>query len=101
YELIASNPPYIREDDPHLSRGDLRFEPSSALASGCDGLDAIRVIAREAPAQLSPRGWLLVEHGWDQGEAVRALFEDAGLQEVETVRDLEERDRVTLGRHGG
>lgn len=101
YELIASNPPYIREDDPHLARGDLRFEPSSALASGCDGLDAIRVIAREAPAHLSPRGWLLVEHGWDQGEAVRALFEDAGLHEVETVRDLEERDRVTLGRHGG
>jgi len=101
YELIASNPPYIRDDDPHLGRGDLRFEPSSALASGCDGLDAIRVIAREAPAHLSPRGWLLVEHGWDQGEAVRALFEDAGLHEVETVRDLEARDRVTLGRNGG
>src|SRR5690554_5453086 len=101
YELIASNPPYIRDDDPRLARGDLRFEPSSALASGRDGLDAIRVIARQAPAHLSSRGWLLVEHGWDQGEAVRALFVGAGLREVETVRDLEGRDRVTLGRHGG
>lgn len=98
FDLIASNPPYIAEDDPHLRQGDLRFEPRSALASGPDGLDAIRRIVRDAPAFLAPGGWLLVEHGYDQGPAVRALMHDAGLQSVATERDLEQRDRVTLGR---
>lgn len=98
FDLIASNPPYIAADDPHLERGDLPFEPGSALASGADGLDAIRTIARDAPRRLKPGGWLLLEHGWDQGAAVRALLETAGFVEVATERDLEGRDRVTLGR---
>ncbi|MGO1071328.1 peptide chain release factor N(5)-glutamine methyltransferase [Lysobacter sp. CA199] len=98
FELIASNPPYIESDDPHLRQGDLRYEPANALASGADGLDAIRTIAREAPAHLLPGGWLLVEHGWEQGAAVRALLQAAGLIEVTTERDWEGRDRVSLGR---
>lgn len=100
FDLVASNPPYIAATDPHLGQGDLRFEPATALASGADGLDDIRVIAAAAPAHLREGGWLLLEHGWDQGEAVRALLAAAGLVEVETARDLEDRDRVTLGRRG-
>ena len=99
FDLVASNPPYIALGDPHVDEGDLRFEPPAALSSGADGLDAIRAIAQGAPAHLSPGGWLLVEHGWEQGPAVRALFEAAGLVEVATHVDLEQRDRVTLGRY--
>ena len=88
----------VGEGDPHLGQGDLRFEPASALSSGADGLDAIRSIVRDAPRHLVPGGWLLLEHGWDQGEAVRALLAAADFIEVETARDLEARDRVTLGR---
>jgi release factor glutamine methyltransferase len=98
YDLIASNPPYIADDDAHLGRGDLRFEPRTALASGRDGLDAIRELAAGACAHLRAAGWLLLEHGHEQGAAVRELLEAAGLQEVHTRRDLEQRDRVTLGR---
>lgn len=96
FALILSNPPYLADDDPHLAQGDLRFEPRSALASG-DGLADIRRIVREAPPHLVAGGWLLVEHGWEQGEQVRRLFADAGFSSVETVRDLEQRERVTLG----
>ena len=74
FDLIASNPPYVALGDPHLDEGDLRFEPASALSSGADGLDALRAITRRAPAHLGDDGWLLVEHGWDQGAAVRGLF---------------------------
>ncbi|ALN87314.1 protein-(glutamine-N5) methyltransferase, release factor-specific [Lysobacter capsici] len=98
FDLIASNPPYIESDDPHLRQGDLRYEPASALASGEDGLDAIRTIAHEAPSHLRPGGWLLIEHGWTQGEAVRALLQSAGLIEVATEQDWEGRDRVSLAR---
>ena len=98
FDLIASNPPYIEQDDPHLAQGDLRFEPPAALASGADGLDAIRVIVRDAGRHLHAGGWLLLEHGWNQGPAVRVLLEDAGFSEVATERDLEGRDRVSLGR---
>lgn len=98
FDVVAGNPPYIAEGDPHLLQGDLRFEPRGALASGADGLDAIRVIARDALAHLVPGGWLLVEHGFEQGPAVRALFTSAGLRAVATERDLERRERVTLGR---
>ena len=98
FDLIASNPPYIAEGDPHLARGDLRFEPAMALSCGADGLDAIRVIVRDAPACLRPGGWLLLEHGWEQGDAVRALLAAAGFVDVATERDLEQRDRVSLGR---
>ncbi|HDS1137410.1 TPA: peptide chain release factor N(5)-glutamine methyltransferase [Stenotrophomonas maltophilia] len=98
FDLIASNPPYIASDDPHLEQGDLRFEPATALASGVDGLDDIRRIVDGGQAHLRPGGWLLIEHGWDQGAAIRALFETAGFAEVQTVQDLEQRDRITLGR---
>ena len=98
FDLIASNPPYIADGDPHLGEGDLRFEPPSALSSGRDGLDAIRCIVRDAPLHLRPGGWLLLEHGWAQGAAVRALLAEAGFSEVETAQDLESRDRTSLGR---
>jgi release factor glutamine methyltransferase len=98
FDLIASNPPYIADGDAHLGQGDLRFEPRGALASGPDGLDDLRQIAAGARDHLRSGGWLLVEHGWDQGEAVRALFATAGLVDVATAPDLEHRDRVTLGR---
>ena len=98
FDLIASNPPYIAEGDPHLEQGDLRFEPAAALSSCADGLDAIREIVSEAGAHLVAGGWLLLEHGLEQGAAIRELFEAAGFVDVATERDLESRDRVTLGR---
>jgi len=100
FDLIASNPPYIALGDPHLEQGDLRFEPPLALASGPDGLDAMRIIVAGAPAHLSPGGWLLLEHGWEQGAAVRALLGAAGFSQVASVRDLEARERVSLGCRG-
>lgn len=101
FQLIASNPPYIADGDAHLGEGDLRHEPPQALASGADGLDAIRTIISGAPAHLAEGGWLLLEHGFDQGPAVRELMLAAGFREVDTVRDLEGRDRVGLGRRPG
>ena len=97
FELIVSNPPYIAQNDVHLQRGDLRFEPRTALASGADGLDAIRAIVRDAPDHLSAGGWLLLEHGFDQGAAVRASLQQSGFVEVFTERDLEGRERVSGG----
>jgi len=97
FDLMASNPPYIASNDPHLQQGDLRHEPATALASGIDGLDDIRLIVAGAGAHLLPGGWLLIEPGWDQGAAIRALFEHAGFEQVHTERDLEQRDRVTRG----
>lgn len=98
FGLIASNPPYIADGDPHLAEGDLRFEPPSALSSGPDGLAAIRSLINGAPAHLDAGGWLLLEHGWDQGEALRALLDAQGFVEIGTERDLEGRERVTVGR---
>lgn len=98
FDVIVSNPPYIAAGDPHLAVGDLRFEPAAALASGVDGLDAIRSIAAGAPARLKPGAWLLLEHGFDQGDAVRGLLRAVGLTGVFTERDLEGRDRVSGGR---
>ena len=98
FALVVANPPYIAESDPHLERGDLRHEPRQALASGPDGLDAIRHIVGAASGYLEPGGWLLVEHGFDQGAAVHALLAGAGFDAVETACDLEGRDRVGLGR---
>ena len=100
FDLIVSNPPYIEAGDPHLGEGDLRFEPVTALASGDDGLDDLRVIIGEAPSHLVEDGWLLVEHGWMQGAAVRGFFEAARFIDIDTARDLEGRERVTLGRRG-
>ena len=98
YRLIVANPPYLAEDDPHLSTGDLRHEPRLALVSGQDGLDAIRRIVAQAPGHLSPGGWLLLEHGMSQGEAARELLRAAGFEQVSTATDIEGRERVSLGR---
>lgn len=98
FDLIVSNPPYIDADDPHLQEGDLRFEPRSALVADEHGLADLRWIIDGAPAHLSPGGWLLLEHGWQQGEAVRDLLCQAGAQEVATVTDLGGQPRVSLGR---
>jgi len=96
--MIVSNPPYLGEDDPHLQQGDLRFEPQSALVSGADGLDAIRQIVSQALQYLGPGGWLLLEHGQSQGAAVRDVLLKAGWIDVHSERDLESRERVSLGR---
>jgi release factor glutamine methyltransferase len=98
FDVIVSNPPYIAEGDPHLDAGDLPREPRSALASGVDGLDAIRRIVACAPAQLDPGGWLLLEHGWEQASHVRALLVGAGFVAVESARDDAGHERVSLGR---
>ena len=97
YDLIVSNPPYIAADDPHLKRGDLRFEPRAALVAGQDGLAAIRQLVPGAARQLKPGGWLLLEHGWRQGQAVRALFKAARFGRVGTLRDHNRQERVTCG----
>ena len=98
FDVIVSNPPYIEDGDTHLDHGDLRYEPRTALVSGLDGLDDIRQIIVQAPGYLLPGGWLLLEHGWQQGAAVRGLLEGAGFCEIMTELDLEGRDRVSLGR---
>ncbi|MCX7128031.1 peptide chain release factor N(5)-glutamine methyltransferase [Aeromonas sp.] len=98
FAVIVSNPPYIDGADPHLERGDVRFEPRSALVADEAGLADIRHIVAHAPAYLLTDGWLLLEHGWDQGAAVRQLLGDSGYREVATVRDYGDNDRVTLGR---
>jgi len=97
YHLIVSNPPYIAAGDPHLSRGDLRFEPATALAAGADGLDDIRLLVAGAPQHLEAGGWLLLEHGWDQGAAVRALLLQQGFREVATRRDAAGHERISGG----
>lgn len=86
YDLIVSNPPYVAADDPHLPA--LRHEPREALAAGPDGLDDLRRIVAHAPAHLVPGGWLLLEHGWHQAEAVRGLLAAAGFGEVGSRADL-------------
>lgn len=98
FEMIVSNPPYIDGADPHLAEGDVRFEPRSALVADEQGLADIRLIVAGAPAHLCPGGWLLLEHGWQQGEAVRQLLRQCGYSQVETVRDYGDNERVTLGR---
>lgn len=97
FDLIVSNPPYIAAADLHLAQGDLRFEPTTALASGADGLDDIRRIVAEAPLHLSRGGCLLLEHGYDQAERVRALLVNAGFSEVYSAHDLGKIERVSGG----
>jgi len=97
FDLIASNPPYIGAVDPHLQEGDLRFEPVSALSPGVDGHAALRAIIGGAREHLAPGGWLAVEHGYDQSDAVQALFRDAGFADVVTLRDLAGIPRVVAG----
>lgn len=97
FDLIVSNPPYIAKDDPHLSHGDVRFEPKTALVSGVDGLDDIKVIVSQSSMYLNTNGWLVLEHGYDQGKAVRDLMLFAGFNEVTTKQDYNNLDRITLG----
>lgn len=98
FDLIISNPPYIADADPHLSAGDVRFEPDSALVAGSDGLDDLRTIIEQAPSYLNSGGWLLLEHGYDQGAAVRDLLTDHGFERIQTRRDLGEHERISFGR---
>ena len=98
FDIIVSNPPYIEVDDAHLKQGDLRFEPLSTLVSGADGLDDIRTIISQAKNYLKPHGCLLLEHGYNQAEAVANLLKKAGFSEIETRKDLGGNSRVTLGK---
>ena len=97
WALIASNPPYVAADDDHLKDGDLRFEPSTALTDGGDGLSSIREIASNAPNHLEAGGWLLIEHGYDQAADVRSILELNGFSKVSLRHDLAGRPRVTGG----
>lgn len=99
FGVIVSNPPYIECNDAHLKQGDLRFEPASALASGDDGLDDIRTIVHECLTHLNPQGWLMLEHGYNQADQVADLMAQAGLVEIETIKDLGGNDRVTIGKN--
>jgi len=110
FDAIISNPPYIAENDPHLHEGDVRFEPRRALVSGKDGLasqqdsdeisglTAIREIIVQAPDYLHAKGWLMLEHGYNQGSAVRALMRERGFTGVTTWNDLNGHERVSWGR---
>lgn len=97
FSLIVSNPPYIDEHDPHLAQGDVRFEPLTALVAANEGLADLDHIVTTSRQHLLPGGWLLVEHGWTQGNAVRALFTNAGYRAVATCRDYGGNERLTLG----
>ena len=97
YHLIVSNPPYIAPDDHHLTEGDLRFEPLSALRSAEQGLRDIKIIAEQAPGYLIPQGYLLVEHGYNQQQAVQTLFKENGFRHIQTLTDLSGQPRVTHG----
>lgn len=98
FELIISNPPYIAATDPHLAEGDVRFEPASALVAGHDGLDDLRTIIAQAPEHLEAGGWLMLEHGYDQADAVRDLLQTQGFAEVHSRKDLGGHERISLGR---
>lgn len=98
FEIIVSNPPYVAAGDPHLAQGDLRFEPTSALVSGGDGLHDIRQIVIQAKNHLVPGGWLLLEHGYDQAAQVRELLQQAGFSEVFSAHDLSGIERASGGR---
>lgn len=97
YNLIVSNPPYIDANDPHLKQGDVRFEPYSALVATGAGLDSLIVICRSASSYLFPGGWLVMEHGWDQGEMVRSFLKNSGFKYITTIRDYSDNERVSFG----
>lgn len=96
-DMVVSNPPYIAQADQHLTQGDLRFEPLSALASGEDGLDAIRILVQDAPRVLTAGGWLLLEHGYQQSQAVQKLMAQAGFTAISAHQDFGQQDRVVMG----
>ncbi|UQB43473.1 peptide chain release factor N(5)-glutamine methyltransferase [Thiomicrospira microaerophila] len=97
FDCIVSNPPYIEQQDLHLTQGDLRFEPDSALSSGSDGLDDLRLIICQAPSYLNQQAWLFVEHGYNQADAVKQLFRQAGFQSITCQVDLAGHPRVSYG----
>lgn len=97
FDIIVSNPPYIDPQDEHLTQGDVRFEPLSALIADNKGLADLELIIAQAPKFLAANGWLLVEHGYDQGEAVRHLFEANHFDNINTFRDFGRNERVTIG----
>ncbi|MGF1683657.1 peptide chain release factor N(5)-glutamine methyltransferase [Photobacterium minamisatsumaniensis] len=97
FAVIVSNPPYIDEADPHLSQGDVRFEPKSALVADDNGFADIRIISEQGRQHLQAGGWLLMEHGFEQGEAVRAILLELGYNQISTAQDYAGLDRVTLG----
>ena len=101
FDLIVSNPPYIEAHDPHLTQGDVRFEPRSALVSGADGLMDIRQIVTQASRHLKPGGWLLVEHGYDQSQRVQQLFHEAGFDAITAHQDFGAQDRAVMGQLSG
>lgn len=98
FAVIVSNPPYIDEEDPHLSQGDVRFEPRSALVAGNHGLADLRILVETSRHFLESGGWLLLEHGWQQASQVRELFTDAGYTEIQSCQDYGGNDRLTVGR---
>ena len=98
FDVVVSNPPYVANDDDHLQRGDLRFEPPLALRGGAtSGLDFIAALVREAPQHIKPGGWLCVEHGYDQACAVRKLFLESGFADTRNHKDLAGHPRATTG----
>lgn len=101
FDMIVSNPPYINSEDGHLHRGDLRFEPVGALTDHADGLQALEILVKGAPAYLNKNGWLLMEHGYDQSEAVRAMLEERGFTGVQSWKDLAGIERVSGGKFDG
>jgi release factor glutamine methyltransferase len=101
FEMIVSNPPYIHPDDEHLNQGDLRFEPVQALRSRPDGLADIHMITKAARKHLVSPGWLILEHGYDQGSAVKKTLELSGYTQVSTREDLAKNERVSIGKWTG
>ena len=97
FDMIVSNPPYIKENDPHLQQGDVRFEPLSALAAGEDGLDDIRTIIKNSRQHLTEKGVLLIEHGYDQADAVCNLLSTANFTQVSNFKDYNDNPRVSIG----
>lgn len=97
FDMIVSNPPYIKENDPHLNQGDVRFEPLSALTSGADGLDDIRVIIKSSLKHLKSKGPLIIEHGYDQADAVCNLLSAANFTQVSDFKDDNGNPRVAIG----
>ena len=98
FNALLANPPYIDGDDPHLALGDVRFEPRSALVSSDSGLEDLGRLVTGAPDQLLDGGWLLLEHGFEQANAVRVMLHDAGFSQVSTRRDMSGQQRITGGR---
>ena len=96
-DVLVSNPPYIHKDDGHLQQGDLRFEPQQALTDFDDGLSAYRALAAGCAQHVKAQGWLMVEHGFEQATDIQAIFQAAGLQQVQTLQDYAGLDRITLG----